>query len=134
MAMPLTRLDHVNLKTARLAELEAFYCGVLGLRRGPRPPFANTGAWLYCGDQAVVHLVETSQTSEPQQPPHATDEPRLSHFAFTATGLGELLERLQAAGVPCRRGVAAGSGGQQVNLRDPDGNALHIDFAADEAG
>ena len=56
--MPLSALDHVNLRTAHLEEMCAFYCEVLGLERGPRPPFPFPGAWLYCGGRPCVHLVE----------------------------------------------------------------------------
>ena len=53
----LLALDHVNIRTARLAELRRFYVEGLGLTDGARPPFRFPGAWLYCGDQAAVHLV-----------------------------------------------------------------------------
>ena len=48
----------MNIRTERVDALAAFYAEILGLRRGPRPPFAFGGAWLYCSDRAVVHLVE----------------------------------------------------------------------------
>ena len=127
--MPLNALDHVNIRTARVAVLRAFYEDVLGMRAGPRPPFSFGGAWLYCGDRPVVHLVEVAAGEAAPPPPAA---PGISHFAFTATGLGELVGRLRAAGVAHRLGSVPGSGVQQVMLEDPDGNALHVDFAPDE--
>ena len=80
----LTALDHVNIRTARVDALAAFYCDVLGLARGPRPSFSFGGAWLYCGEGAVVHLVEDASAT---RPPPAGDPPTLSHFAFRGTGL-----------------------------------------------
>ena len=65
----LIALDHVNIKTARLDQLVAFYCGVLGLDHGRRPPFPFAGAWLYCGQRPVVHLVETPPSTRPTQDP-----------------------------------------------------------------
>jgi catechol 2,3-dioxygenase-like lactoylglutathione lyase family enzyme len=127
--MPLNSLDHVNIRTARVAILRAFYEEVLGLRAGPRPPFSFGGAWLYCGDRPVVHLVEVEAGAAAPLPAAALG---ISHFAFTATGLGELVGRLRAAGVAHRLGGVPGSGVHQVMLDDPDGNALHVDFAADE--
>ena len=59
--MTLTVLDHVNIRTARLEDLVAFYRDVLGLHTGWRPAFSFGGAWLYCGEQAVVHLVEVDE-------------------------------------------------------------------------
>jgi len=128
--MPLQSLDHVNIRTARLAVLLAFYEDVLGLRAGPRPPFSFGGAWLYCGDRPVVHLVEVAASEAPA--PRAQASLGLSHFAFTATGLGELVGRLRAAGVAHSLSRVPGSGVQQVMLDDPDGNALHVDFAPEE--
>ena len=53
-SLPLSFLDHVNIRTADLAGMEAFYETVLGLEAGPRPPFSVGGTWLYCGDKAAV--------------------------------------------------------------------------------
>src|SRR3546814_15989518 len=76
--MPLARLDHVNLRTANLAAMEAFYVEALGMTPGPRPPFAFNGTWLYCGGQATVHLVEVPSVEVLGQPAPA-GELRLEH-------------------------------------------------------
>lgn len=124
--MPLAWLDHVNIRTAHLRPMSRFYEEVLGLPRGPRPPFAFGGAWHYCGERAAVHLVEV-----PQQP--AGLEPRIEHFAFRSDGLEAFLLRLQAQGVAYTSAKVPDWGILQVNLRDPDGNRIEIQFA-DEAG
>ena len=59
--MPVKDLDHVNLRTANLAGMIAFYEKVLGLTLGPRPAFGFDGAWLYCGERATVHLIAVPQ-------------------------------------------------------------------------
>jgi catechol 2,3-dioxygenase-like lactoylglutathione lyase family enzyme len=123
----LVALDHVNVRTSRVEELAAFYVELLGLVRGPRPPFSFAGAWLYCGDQPVVHLVDAGTRPPAAQEP---DELRLSHFAFRGTNLADFLARLGRAGVQFRLGQLPAAGVTQVNLRDPDGNALHVDFIA----
>jgi catechol 2,3-dioxygenase-like lactoylglutathione lyase family enzyme len=122
----LSALDHVNIRTERVDALAAFYEEILGLRRGPRPPFAFGGAWLYCNDRAVVHLVEV----EPGPQPRAVDplELRLSHFAFRGSGLSAFLERLKRVGIQHAVGKLPGAPITQVNLRDIDGNSLHVDF------
>jgi catechol 2,3-dioxygenase-like lactoylglutathione lyase family enzyme len=122
----LLALDHVNLRTTRVDALAAFYCDVLGLSRGPRPPFPFGGAWLYCGDRAVVHLVEAPES---RGVAGAGVEPSLSHFAFRASGMAAFVSRLRAAGVPHQVARLPGSSVFQVNLRDLDGNALHVDFS-----
>jgi catechol 2,3-dioxygenase-like lactoylglutathione lyase family enzyme len=125
--MALARLDHVNLRTADLAALQTFYTDVLGMTLGPRPPFAFGGAWLYCGGQATVHLVEVDAQPAPE------GELRLEHFAFAAEGLADFLALLRRRDVAYRIGVVPGFGIVQVNLHDPDGNHIHVDFAAAEA-
>ena len=124
--MPLAALDHVNLRTTRLAEMCTFYCDVLGLVRGPRPPFEFRGAWLYCGARPCVHLVEVTETLGVRE-----GQPSLSHFAFTATHAEELLARLGRAGVPYRVVALPGTNVKQVNFADPEGNALHVDFTGE---
>ena len=125
--MALSKLDHVNLRTARLEEMRAFYAEVLGMTDGPRPPFSFGGAWLYCGEQAVVHLVEVDRQPAPE------GDLRLEHFAFSASGLADFLAHLKQRGTAYRIGVVPDFGIVQVNIHDPDGNHIHVDFAAAEA-
>jgi catechol 2,3-dioxygenase-like lactoylglutathione lyase family enzyme len=132
--MPLLALDHVNLRTSRVEELSAFYCDILGFRRGARPAFGFGGAWLYCGDRPVVHLVATPGGAAVPEPPAAASTLRLSHFAFRATGMADFLARLREAQIPYRLGRLPGMDVTQVNLVDPDGNALHVDFAGEGDG
>jgi catechol 2,3-dioxygenase-like lactoylglutathione lyase family enzyme len=125
--MPLRRLDHVNLRTTRLKEMLEFYRDVLGMSTGPRPNFDFGGAWLYCGDAPVVHLVLVDVASEPSR------ELTLQHFAFAADELGPFLNRLEELGVPRRLGFLRDFELCQVNVHDPDGNHMHIDFPLHEA-
>jgi len=129
-AVALSALDHVNIRTARVDALATFYAEILGLTRGPRPPFAFGGAWLYCGDRAVVHLVEIEPGGAgPRTGAIDPMELQLSHFAFRATGLRAFLARLTQAGIQHAVGPLPGAPITQVNLRDLDGNALHVDFS-----
>jgi catechol 2,3-dioxygenase-like lactoylglutathione lyase family enzyme len=121
------RLDHVNVRTANLEGLLRFYTDVLGMRQGERPPLGFPGAWLYAGERAVIHLVGVSEQPRPE------GELRLEHFAFSASGLGEMLARLTRLGIDFRQSRQAGTGTVVINLRDPDGNRLHVDFPASEA-
>src|SRR5882724_12178630 len=94
--MALLSLDHVNLRTANLAGMTEFYCNLLGLRSGPRPAFAFAGAWLYCGERPVLHLVEIEQAAS------SNGALSLEHFAFTADGFEELVAALTRADVAHR--------------------------------
>lgn len=123
--MTLSYLDHVNIRTARLAAMSEFYQDVLGLQDGERPPFKFDGAWLYCGDKAAIHLVEVPQAPE-------TGQPRIEHFAFRAEGLARFLGRLRDRKIAYRISIVPGMGLRQVNVFDPDGNHIEIAFAAEE--
>lgn len=125
--MALKSLDHVNVCTRRVEVLKAFYSEVLGMPAGPRPAFSFNGAWMYCGDKPAVHLVERLDLAP-------TDgDLRVQHFAFSAENLGEFLARLRAKGVPYRIGVVEDFEVCQVNVHDPDGNHIHVDFPLREA-
>lgn len=121
----LTAFDHVNILTANLDALTAWYTDILGLKVGPRPDFEVDGVWLYLGDQPYVHLVEARK-----QP--AAQEPGIEHFAFRAKGYEAFLDRLEAHGIEARLFDVPGYDIVQVNIRDSDGNHIHIDFDTSE--
>ena len=123
--MTLSSLDHVNIRTANLAPMSAFYERVLGLNKGPRPPFSFGGAWHYCGGIAAVHLVEVRKAP-------AGKEPRLEHFAFRAKGMKTFLEKLRQEEIPFDIRVVPEFGIQQVNVSDPDGNHIEIQFLPED--
>jgi catechol 2,3-dioxygenase-like lactoylglutathione lyase family enzyme len=123
--MTVKALDHVNIRTARLGEMVAFYSEVLGMRPGARPPFTFNGAWLYCGERAAVHLVEVSRAPQ-------AGEPRIGHFAFQAVGLADFLTRLRGKDIACQVSVVPDLDLRQVFLHDPDGNQVEVTFAAEE--
>ena len=75
--MPVSSLDHVNIRTANLKDMVSFYSKVLGLKKGKRPAFNFGGAWLYAGKRATVHLVEVNKRQK-------LNDPQLEHFAFKA--------------------------------------------------
>ena len=123
--MTLSSLDHVNIRTANLAPMSAFYERVLGLSKGARPPFSFGGAWHYCGGIAAVHLVEVRKAP-------AGKEPRLEHFAFRAKDMKTFLEKLRQEKIPFDIRVVPDSGIQQVNVSDPDGNHIEIQFLPED--
>ena len=117
-------LDHVNIRTANLDRMVDFYVRILDLHPGPRPAFTFPGAWLYSGPQAILHLVEIAAPAPDRQ------ELRLEHFALRGTDRPALLDRLRLAAVPHRVSEIPDFGLVQVHIHDPDGNHLHIDYAA----
>ena len=128
MAVTLKRLGHVNIRTADLEGMIAWYGRVLDLHPGPRPGFSFPGAWLYADGRPIIHLVGVE--AAPEADPAAL---RFEHFSIFANGLEGLLSRLDAEGTRRRLNRIADFGILQVNVWDPDGNHIHIDFDASEA-
>lgn len=126
--MQITKLDHVNVRTTQLDVMVNWYCDVLGMTNGPRPDFPFSGAWIYAGDNAVVHLIGV----EDDAGAGSESELKLEHFALSAKGLSAFVQRLEARGEKYRRGGIAQLNLVQINVSDPDGNHIHVDFAADE--
>lgn len=128
MSIRLKRLDHVNLRTHRLDTMIEWYTRVLALQSGDRPDFPFTGAWLYLDDRPIVHLVGIEEDSA-----KGSDvELKLEHFAISATGMADFEQHLEKHGVHYQRSEVPGFKLVQYNIWDPDGNHIHIDFAADE--
>lgn len=126
MAVQIGKLDHVNVRTARVDAMVEWYGRVLGMHPGKRPPFPFPGAWLYCSGHPAIHLVGV------EREPEGADL-KLEHFAFSATGLKDFLAHLDRDGIRYEARKTPGFGPFQVNVWDPDGNHIHIDFAPAEA-
>ncbi|QCO54863.1 glyoxalase [Pseudorhodobacter turbinis] len=124
--MQVRRLDHVNIQTTQVKSMVAWYSDTLGLRSGPRPDFPFPGAWLYAGDDPVIHLV--GHDGDPAVGSEA--KLKLEHFALTATGRADFEAKLSDASVPHQRFTLDEIGVVQFHLCDPDGNRVHIDFEA----
>ena len=115
--MPLTRLEHVNTRSADVEKTREFYEQLLGLQAGPRPAFASKGYWMYLGDQPLLHLVQRP-AGEPAKP----DSGNVDHLAFHGTGREELKAALVSSGVAFRETET------QVFIHDPDGLKIEINF------
>jgi catechol 2,3-dioxygenase-like lactoylglutathione lyase family enzyme len=126
--MKLATLDHVNVRTRNLGSMIDWYSRILGMKQGRRPGFDFPGAWMYVGDKPYLHLVGVDRALPAHQ-----DELRLEHFALSASGLEDFLGHLRAEGVDYRLGKVPDFPIVQVNVWDPDGNHIHIDFHEDEA-
>lgn len=124
--MPLTSLDHVNIRTRNLSKMVRFYEDVVGLRNGERPPFSFPGAWLYCGDRAALHLMGPADED-------AAAVGQIDHFAFMASGLSDFIANLKQREIAYSTRTVPELGNTQVNVRDPDGNRIEIQFPASES-
>jgi len=122
-------LNHVTVRAPRplLDAVRNFYCDVLGLVEGDRPPFSGFGWWLYPpeGTTAAVHLfVPADDDTRPIDGVNSMD-----HFAFTASSRSTVEARLIRNSIPFRRSDVPGRTLIQLFLQDPAGNTVELVFA-----
>src|SRR5512139_1746371 len=122
--MSISGMNHFTVLTHDLERTKAFYMGLLGLTEGFRPNFSFPGAWLYCGNQAVLHVIAGRRLP---------DEPQgvLDHMAFSAKNLPATAGRLKAAGIEYELRKIDQPG--QINVwqlfcYDPSGARVELDF------
>lgn len=122
-------IDHINFRGSAnsLEALREFYCDVLGLQTGPRPPLQSSGLWLYAGDAPIVHLVETPDEEVIETPSGAS--PPLDHIALHCSGLEQMLATLRQRGIEHAVNEVPAAGQIQVRLRDPSGLTVELIFA-----
>jgi catechol 2,3-dioxygenase-like lactoylglutathione lyase family enzyme len=121
-------LNHVTVRAPRplLDQVKDFYCDVLGLVVGPRPPFGGFGWWLYPAgsDRAAVHLFE--QSSDDSRTLDGVNT--FDHFAFDASGRADVEALLAERGIGFRRSNVPERTTIQVFCEDPAGNTVELVF------
>ena len=139
------QLNHFSIRSLDLPACERFYCDVLGLAVGPRPPFPFPGLWLYAGDtahyaNAVVHIIGIDRSDPVGLKQYLGDRSEASlqgtgavdHLAFFSTGLAPTLARLREHGVPFRERTVPVLDLHQVFADDPNGVVIELNFPAAE--
>jgi catechol-2,3-dioxygenase len=128
--MPVTGFDHYNLRAPRpvLEELKSFYCDVVGLTVGDRPPFRRFGYWLYAGERPVLHLSEADDAEARSRTAVTT----FAHAAFNCTGRAHFERRLTALGIAYRTAHVPLLNLAQLFFHDPAGNGVELQFDANE--
>jgi catechol 2,3-dioxygenase-like lactoylglutathione lyase family enzyme len=120
--MAIRGVDHINIGTNTLEETVAFFRDAIGLERGWRPDFPFGGAWLYAGETAVVHLVDLPEAKLP------SSQAALDHFALRIDDYDAAITRLDAAGVRYRAVDIGGTEIRQINVRDPNGVNIELNY------
>lgn len=134
--MPLGVLQHYTIEPSDLERTKDFYCDVLGLENGDRPPLGFPGYWLYSGGVATVHLLGARVPREGitvrGTDKKFDDTGRFDHIAFAATDLPGVRQRLQARNVKFREQIVPRTGAGQIFLFDPDGVGVELNFPPEE--
>lgn len=123
--MAISGLNHVNIITDDLSSSIKFYVDVIGLVEGQRPAFKFPGAWLYCGSQAIIHLVHVDKQN-------VNGSGTIDHIALEANGIQNMMDLLEESQIAhCVRDVP-GKTIRQIFLKDPNGVKIELNFRGSE--
>ncbi|MSP01013.1 MAG: hypothetical protein EXR07_08200 [Acetobacteraceae bacterium] len=132
--MPAESLNHYTIQARDLEKTKDFYCDIVGLKTGDRPPLAFPGYWLYCGGTPTVHLLgyQAGAKTIPDGPSYPAETGRLDHIAFSCTGLKDMRATLNNAGIKFDERVLPRMNMTQLFYLDPDGIAVECNFPPGE--
>ena len=115
-------VHHVSFRVDDLDEALAFYEGILGCRRLPRPASLDSvpGIWLEAGS-TQVHLIEAPADEDRGFPPKRI-VPGCGHIAFHTDDLDAAEHSLRERGLEVERGKLL----PQLFVQDPSGNLIEF--------
>src|SRR5690606_21738674 len=124
--MSVRRLDHINIRTARLAQSIAFYRDGIGMAVKPPPPYSDLSRGASCDGcdgVAVVPLVRTGRGVPGADPVRgAAQRSMIDHFALRCEGSPEEYRaRLDALGLDYQAMDVPMIGRHLIFVRDPNG-------------
>jgi catechol 2,3-dioxygenase-like lactoylglutathione lyase family enzyme len=130
--MSVSEMEHVLVLSDDVEATREFYCRVVGLRVGERPPLEFHGYWLYAGESPCLHIAERNGylthaaslgLAISRQPPGTGS---VDHIAFTADDYDEIRRRLADDGVRAVPNQVPAAGLRQLFFEDPNGVRVEI--------
>ena len=138
--MPLTHLEHFLIQTEDLDGTVDWYVDVLGMEEGPHPDFKMPVRWLYLCEEPVLHLTVGGENVSENRKKYLGQQSKatkgsgvVDHVAFRATGLTEMMNRLDDKGIEYTKRQVDDQGLFQLFLIDPNEVKVELNFAAAEA-
>ena len=116
---------HIQLVAEKdlVLKLRDFYCDVVGLTEGFRPPFERFGFWLYIGDNDVIHLITPKEGDG-----RSLQKSSFDHIAFKTGEYESVLKRLKSLNISFEEKPIPDMTTHQIFLRDPVGNRVELNF------
>jgi glyoxylase I family protein len=114
----------VRYQVSDVARAVAFYTGPLGfqLEHQRLPAFAN----VRLGELPLLLSGPGASGSRPLPGGERQQPGGSNRIVLRVADLPAIIERLKAAGLAFRNEMEAGPGGRQIQLLDPDGNAIEL--------
>lgn len=131
--MPITSLNHINIRTDLMEETKDFYIDIVGLTIGFRPEFGDHGYWLYAGDTAIVHLSPSEADSPVRTNPEGMGN-GLDHIGLFAAGVDDMKATLAKRGIKYHTNLVSGGNILQVFISDPNGVIVELGYDAPAEG
>ncbi|BBB30392.1 VOC family protein [Neptunomonas japonica] len=136
------RHDHILLRTQDLDRMIQFFTEILKLEEGTRPAFSFPGAWLYSGNQPLIHLALSNEVLDSSA--HKAQEQYLGkrsatsqqgivdHIAFQGDDYTSLISRLKGSTTAYFERSVPVSSEHQFFVTGPEGLLLEILFNQDK--
>jgi catechol 2,3-dioxygenase-like lactoylglutathione lyase family enzyme len=130
--MTVLDMEHVLVLSDDIDATRDFYCRVVGLQIGARPPLGFPGYWLYAGEVPCLHIAERRPYLKhaawlglpvAHEPPGAS---AVDHIAFNAIDYDAVCTRLEQAGIAAVHNSVPGAGLRQLFIEDPNGVRVEI--------
>lgn len=126
------RLDHVNIRTARLADSIAFYGDVLGFVVVPPPMTTDMTKGAYVQDSAghpIVHLVGSEAVPDAPGPVRGKAmRGMVDHFALRCDDAAAYEARLERAGLDFTTMDVPQIASRLLFVRDPNEVMVELSF------
>ena len=118
-------MEHVLVLSDDIDATRDFYCRVVGLRVGERPPLEFPGFWLYADSTPCLHIAERQAYRAHAARLGMNTNGPVDHIAFSGTDYDQLTERLERNSVAAIRNNVPG-GPRQLFIEDPNGVRVEI--------
>lgn len=126
------RIDHVVLRTARMSEMKAFYCDILGCE--VERVMAEIGLVQLRAGEALIDLVDVDgELGRMGGAAPGTTGNNMDHFCLQVSGTGPEVQQwlhnrgIEAGHIETRYGATGF--GPSIYIADPEGNTVELRFA-----
>jgi len=139
MSGGVSAMDHVLVLADDIERAREFYCEVVGLELGERPPLEFPGYWLYAGTTPCLHVAARGPYLQHARKlglpvTEGSGPGPVDHIAFRGTDYDKTRALLDRKGVHAVLNTVPGGGPRQVFVEDPSGVRIEINFMQDTTG
>ena len=123
--MAISALDHFTILTPDVDGTAQFFIDAMDFAPGPAPDLDFPVRWVYCGDNAAIHIVNRVL-------PETEGSNRIDHMGFRATYYAGTKARLDDYGAHYMEQNLPAVGLHQIFVKCPHDIWLELNFALDD--